>query len=163
MGFFIYIEFLIRGLGFFLYYFNVYNLFMSNRSCCTMFCARITMDDSYYEFIYTWSKVLFKLFFDLKDENIAQLSLFDSLNEIRGGLLWALFRLCKHEKIVGLLSFQVRYWLRNDVSSIAFLLFRIEATNYVKYSLIVMVKRFSRVLFYTFSGSRDTNLWKGTP
>ena len=39
-----------------------------------------------------------------------------------------------------------------------FLLFQIRDTNYEKYSLIVMVKRFSQVLFYTFSGLGDINL-----
>jgi len=44
-----------------------------------------------------------------------------------------------------------------------FYFFRIRATNYEKYSLIIMVKRFSQVLFNTFLGLRDTNLQKMTP
>ena len=45
----------------------------------------------------------------------------------------------------------------------AFLLFRVEVTIYEKYSSIILVGRFFRVSFYTFSGPRDTTLRKRTP
>ena len=44
-----------------------------------------------------------------------------------------------------------------------FYFFQIEGTNYEKYSLIIMVKQLSQVLFYTFSGLGDTNLRKSQP
>ena len=61
------------------------------------------------------------------------------------------------------MSFRIRYWLQNDVLPTAFLLFRVKVTIYENYSSIVMVGRFFRELFYTFSGSRDTTLQKRTP
>jgi len=43
-----------------------------------------------------------------------------------------------------------------------FFTFQIRDIKYEKYSLVVKIKRFSQVLFYTFSGLRDTNLRKRT-
>ena len=61
------------------------------------------------------------------------------------------------------MSFQARERLQNDVISIAFLLFQVDITKHEKYSSIVMIGRFFRALFYTFSGSRDTTLRKKDP
>ena len=45
---------------------------------------------------------------------------------------------------------------------IAFLLFQVEITIHEKYSSVVMIGRFFRVSFYTFSDPRDTTLRKRT-
>ena len=63
----------------------------------------------------------------------------------------------------GLCCFRLVNGYENDVMPITFLLFQVDVTIHEKYSSIVMIGRFFRALFYTFSGSGDTTLRKGPP
>ena len=81
---------------------------------------------------------------------------------LRGGRFKFFYRPLKYKKDYRIFVVSNSLMVTKRCDFDPFSTFQVEIIIHEKYSLVVMIGRFFRASFYTFSGPRDTTLWKRT-